>query len=130
VARLHLVRHSFRPLLGGCELRDLLHFGLGATANAVVNSIACNADNFVVGRRIGPASVGLYSRAYTLMTLPHAYGVSVISGVLFPTLSQVQTDRQRVQRGYLLSTQLTAMFVAPVVGSMAVVAPHLVSSLY
>jgi O-antigen/teichoic acid export membrane protein len=130
VWRVCAVRPPMRPLLGEHELKDLLPFGVGATANAIVNSLARNGDNFVVGRWNGPASLGLYSRAYALMNLPHAYGISAMSGVLFPALAQVQREPARVRRGYLLSTQLTALLVAPVMGAMAVAAPHLVPGVY
>jgi len=130
VAQLAVVRHSVRPLLARRELGELLHFGVGSAANAFVNYIALNADNFVVGRWIGTAGLGLYSRAYTLMNVPYTYGASMMSSVLFPALAQVQHETARVRRAYLLLTQLTAMVAASAMGTMAIVAPHLVRTLY
>jgi PST family polysaccharide transporter len=129
-SRLLMVRHGMLPLLAQQELKDLLRFGVGATASLVVNSLARYGDNFVVGRSMGAAALGLYDRAYSLMNLPFSYGAGVISGVLFPALAQVQTEPDRMRRGYLLATQVTAMIAAPVMGGMAVAAPHLVVSVY
>lgn len=123
-------RHPVRPLLGRRELGDLLHFGLAMSANACVNYLALNGDNFVVGRALGAASLGLYNRAYTLMNLPFTYAASVMSGVLFPAFAQVQGEPGRLRRGYLMMTALTAMLAAPAMGTLAVAAPHLVRTLY
>jgi O-antigen/teichoic acid export membrane protein len=129
-AALVVVRHSVRPLLGRRELNELLHFGFGSALNACVNYVARNADNVVVGRWIGAGGLGLYSRAYNLMNLPHTFAAGAMSSVLFPAFAQAQHDQVRVRRAFLLITKLTAMVAGPAMGTMAIVAPSLVSSLY
>jgi PST family polysaccharide transporter len=130
VARLLIVRHTWRPLIGTRELQDLLRFGVGAAAVSGVNYIALNGDNFIVGRTLGPASLGLYGRAYALMNIPYLYAANVMSGVLFPALSKVQADPGRLQRAYLVATRLAATIAAPILVALAVAAPHFVSAVY
>lgn len=129
-AQLAVVRHAVRPLLARQELGELLHFGLGSAASGCVNYVALNADNFVVGRWMGAASLGLYSRAYALMNLPYTHAAGVMSSVLFPAFAQVQGDPARLRRAYLLLTRLAAMVAASAMGTMAIVSPHLVPSLF
>lgn len=129
-AQLGVVRHPVRPLLGRRELADLLHFGVGATAIAFVNYLALNGDNFVIGRWSGATSLGLYSRAYTLMNVPFTYASLVASTVLFPAFAHVQAEPARIRRAYLMLTQLTALIAASAMGTMAIAAPHLVRSVY
>src|SRR5262245_27683469 len=126
IAQLMAVRHPSRPLLATRELRDLLGFGLGATASACVNYVALNGDYFLIGRLMGAFNLGLYTRAYGLMNLPHTYASGVMSGVMFPAFAQMRQEPARVRSGYLLVTRLTAMIAAPAMTTMAVVAPHLV----
>jgi PST family polysaccharide transporter len=95
-----------------------------------VNYVALNGDNFIVGRSIGSASLGLYNRAYLLMNLPFTYAASVMSSVLFPAFAEVQGDSARLRRGYLLMTRIMAMISAPMMVTLAVVAPYLVRTLY
>lgn len=123
-------RHAMRPLVGVQELRDLLSFGMGSTMSILANYIALNGDNFIVGRWMGTASLGLYSRAYDLMNLPHACSAMVMSSVLLPAFAHVQTEPGRLRRGYLQASQLTGMIGAPVTVALAVSAPHLIASLY
>jgi O-antigen/teichoic acid export membrane protein len=127
---LHAARHPLRPLVARRELGELLGFGAGVSLTHFVNYVARNGDHFVLGRWLGPAALGLYSRAYNLMALPLNHFGNVIGTVLFPALSEIAGDRERVRRGYLLGVQLTALLAAPVMAGMMVAAPHLVVGLY
>jgi teichuronic acid exporter len=125
-----LTRPPLRPLFARAELRDLFGFGAGMSLNHVVNYAARNGDNLIVGRWLGAAALGLYGRAYNLMTLPLNYLGSVIYSVLFPALSEIQNDRQRLGRAYLMSVQMTSLIATPVMAGLIVAAPHLVVALY
>jgi O-antigen/teichoic acid export membrane protein len=129
-AHLITVPHSVWPLLSRTELGQLLHFGVGSSLSGWMNYLARNGDNLVVGRAFGAESLGLYTRAYSLMSVPFTYSTGVMSAVLFPTLSQLQDDPGRLRRAFLLMTRVTAAISAPIMGTMAVVAPQLVVSLY
>lgn len=124
------VDHPMRPLLARKELSELLHFGAGAAGVSWVNYIALNGDNFIVGRLMGAASLGLYNRAYTLMNIPYTYAANVMSAVLFPAFAEVQGEPRRLGQAYLLTTQLTALIAAPAMCTLAIVAPNLVPALY
>jgi len=130
VAQLSVAAHPMTPLVAGREMGDLLHFGLGSGTSSWINYIALNADNFIVGRTLGAASLGLYARAYTLMNLPYTYAASVMSGVLFPAFAQIQEDVPRLRRAYLVMTRLTALVAAGSMGTMAIAAPYLIRTLY
>jgi len=129
-AQLVVVRHQVRPLLAWRELEDLLGFGGAAAVSACVNYVALNGDYFVIGRLMGAFNLGLYTRAYGLMNLPHTYAAGVMSSVMFPAFAEVQGEPARVRSGYLMVTRLTAMIAAPAMTTMAIVAPHLVRGLY
>ena len=130
IAQLAVVRHPVRPLLARRELGDLLGFGFPAAASGCVNYMALNGDYFVVGRLMGAVNLGLYSRAYGLMSLPQTYAAAVMSSVMFPAIAHVQREPARVRSGFLIVTRLTAMIAAPAMVTLAVVAPYLVRCLY
>jgi PST family polysaccharide transporter len=127
---LALVRHPCRPLLAPLEARQLLHFGTGGALNGALSHIAFHGDNLIAGRFLGLQALGLYSRAFSLMMLPLGYAGSTVFSVMFPTLSELRSDRERFARGYLMSIALLTMVTAPVLAGMAVAAPHLVTGLY
>jgi O-antigen/teichoic acid export membrane protein len=53
-----------------------------------------------------------------------------MSSVLFPAYAEAQREPDRLRRGYLMATRLTATVAAPAMGTMAIVAPHLVPTLF
>lgn len=130
VLSLIAVRAPVRPLIAACELRELLGFGTRVTVNGLVAYVGRNGDNFLVGRMLGAIALGLYSRAFNFMMLPINYLSSVLPQVLIPAFSEIQTDRARVGRGYLLGVQATVMATAPVMVGIIVAAPHLIQGVY
>ena len=128
VAQLGAVRHTTRPLLARRELFELLQFGLGASLSGIVNGLALNADNFVVGRWMGSVSLAFYDRSYQAMNLPFNYGAGVLATVVFPVFSQLQDSIEHLRRGYLLLTELTAIIAGPTMAIVIVTAPHLIVS--
>jgi O-antigen/teichoic acid export membrane protein len=130
IAQVSIVRHDLRPLLARQEMRELLHFGLGASGSATVNYVALNGDNFVVGRLIGTSALGFYNRAYNLMNLPFTYAANVMTTVLFPAFSEVQGDPVRLARSFLFVTELAGVIAGPSMVILAIAAPHLIHAVY
>src|SRR5262249_2262620 len=122
---LRISPHPMRPSLAFSEARELLNFGIGASLGTLANYAAVNGDYFVVGRWLGTTALGLYSRAYQLMTLPMYQTTSVISSVLFPVYAMIQDESERLRRAYLLSASLSAIVVSPMLAGLAIAAPEL-----
>jgi O-antigen/teichoic acid export membrane protein len=122
--------HAMRPSLCPAEARQLLNFGLGTTLTRLANYAAMNGDYFVVGRYLGTVALGLYSRAYQVMTLPMYQFSMVVSSVLFPAYAQIQHDAALLRRAYLNSLALSAIVVFPLLTGMAIVAPELMTGVF
>jgi O-antigen/teichoic acid export membrane protein len=122
--------HPIRPSFAIDEAKHLLRFGVGMSLARVMNYSANNGDYFVVGRWLGAQSLGLYSRAYQLMTLPVSEFSSIISRVLFPAYAEVQNEPERLRRAFLRSVSLTAMVVLPLLVGMAIAAPEIIRGIF
>jgi O-antigen/teichoic acid export membrane protein len=118
--------HSLWPSLARTELRQLFRFGSGLTLVRLCNYAAIAGDNFVVGRRLGETALGLYGRAYQVMTLPMTEFSEVVSGVLFPAYAEIQNDSERLRRASLASVALTSLVVFPALAMLAIAAPELI----
>jgi O-antigen/teichoic acid export membrane protein len=90
---------------------SLLRFGGIVTVNSLVVHIAYNLDKVMLGRFWGAEVVGLYGRAYQLITLPTDMITGPIGGVAISALSRLQDDRKRMwshfQKGYTLVLAVT-----------------------
>jgi O-antigen/teichoic acid export membrane protein len=109
---------------------DLWRYSRGLLGFGIVNYWSRNADNLLIGRFLGTTALGFYGRAYNLMLMPVTQMSSVLSTVLFPTLTKVQHDRERFARAWLMSTKASWVAGAPLGIGMAVTAPALVETLY
>jgi O-antigen/teichoic acid export membrane protein len=109
--------------------RDLLSYGVGSTLARVGNYAANQADNIIVGRMLGPASLGIYGRAYQFISMPANLFGTVTDKVLFPAMSRVQHDRAKLERAYRQSLAIIAMVTLPISGLLFVSAPEAVGVL-
>ncbi len=105
----------FRPgaLHKGSGIRDMLKFGANITAFDFVNYFQRNLDNILIGRVWGPGSLGLYSRAYSLLMLPITSIRGPINAVAFPAMSQLQNEPEAFRNYYLKTTSLIALLSMP-----------------
>jgi PST family polysaccharide transporter len=127
---LWLSPHPKRPSLASREARQLLAFGVGSSLSTLANYAAINGDYFVVGRWLGATALGLYARAYQLMTLPMMQFTSVISSVLFPVYSMIQDEDARLRRAFLNSVSLSAVIVTPALAALGVAAPEIMRGIF
>lgn len=109
------------------SLRDLWSYSGALFGFNVVNYWARNADNLLLGAVAGPGPLAFYSRAYALMLLPVQQGTQVLGRVLFPALTRMREDEDRLRRGYVRSLRLLAALTFPLSVGMASASPALVS---
>jgi PST family polysaccharide transporter len=126
VAMYLVTRHSLRPSFDGQAARELLGFGFGLSLAQIGAVISQQGDNFVVGRWLGPAALGVYGRAYTLMVMPATAFGKIVNRVLFPVMAQVQDDPRRLGSGYERACAVVALLTLPVSAFLWVVAPEFI----
>ena len=127
-----LVRHPVRPppwAVMAASARRLLGFGSAYSLSQLGNWVGLNGDNLVVTSTLGPAALGVYSRAYQLLVQPANLIGTVADKVLFPTLSRIQDDRERLARAYVLAGSLVALLTLPASVLLFVLAPEVVAIL-
>lgn len=83
------------------HIRDLLAFGIPLTGAKIANFVSLQADNVIVGKFLGVAELGAYSRAYALNTLPASLLAQSVDRSLFPVMSAAQADQGAIQRAIM-----------------------------
>jgi PST family polysaccharide transporter len=94
-------------------LGALLSFGGHLTGFTIVNYLARNLDNILIGWWWGPSAVALYDRAYKLLLLPVQRINVPASRVLAPALSHIHQDGRKWARAYCRSTMAILLVGAP-----------------
>lgn len=118
-----------RPRWHAHEARDLLRFGLPASASAMFFTAVRNVDYALVSARLSAAQVGFYYRAYTLAVDYQLKISNVVVRVLFPVLSRTDNPAAfRAARGRVIRLHTVVLF--PLLAILLVTAPELVPWLY
>lgn len=107
-------------------IRSMLHFGGLATCNSFVVFLAWNAEKLLLGRFWGADALGLYGRAYQLVTLPVQQLNTAVTGVAFPALSRIQHDAERLARSFLRGYSLLISSTVPITITCALFAEEIV----
>jgi O-antigen/teichoic acid export membrane protein len=122
--------HKLSVRFERAAFKDLVGTSSGFSVAAVANLIALQADNLIVGHFLGARSLGYYSRAYQLMTIPATALGQVVSYVFFPMLSRIQDDGARLQRAFLRGTAISALVGLPASVLIPIYAPEIVAILF
>jgi PST family polysaccharide transporter len=107
-------------------LKSIIKFSGNLLGFNIMNYWVRNGDNLLVGKFFGPIELGIYSRAYSLMLLPVTQITSVLSKVMFPSLSRLQNDIKKFKRIYFQTISLIAFITFPMMLGLFVVSFELV----
>lgn len=121
---------KFTLTLSRRGVTELLGFGSGMSLIAIINYFAANVDYLIIGKFLNPALLGLYSRAYHLCTLPLSRIVTALSAVMFPSLAEIQDDRAKLKRTYLMAVNIIALSTFPILAGLAMGAEFVIIGLY
>jgi PST family polysaccharide transporter len=108
------------------EIRSMLHFGGTFTLNCVVVYAAYNFEKVLLGRFWGADALGIYGRAYQLISFPTDYLNGAIGGVAFSALSRLQNDPVRLRSYFLKGYTLTVSMTLPVTLCCALFADEII----
>ena len=125
-----VARHNLRPLFSSGPFRDLFGFSFGMSLTSTVNFFALQGDYFVIGRLMDSASLGFYTRAYSLMQLPMRFIGRALSRVMFPVAARVQHQPERFRRAFLATFRLSMALSLASSLVLAILAPELIVALY
>jgi O-antigen/teichoic acid export membrane protein len=111
------------------SLRGLVGFGGYVFGAGVFSYLHRNADNFLVGRFLGPAKLGAYSIAYDVMQWPLLALATPIWNVFFPAMAKIREPRQ-IGNIWIRVTRLATAITAPAYLGMIVLAPDFVAVVF
>lgn len=110
----------------GIGLRSMLSFGGTLTCNSLVVYLAYNTEKILLGHFWGTTALGLYGRAYQLVSLPSDQLTGAVSVVAFPSLSRLQDDPPRLERAFLKGYSIILSLTIPTTVCCAIFADQIV----
>jgi O-antigen/teichoic acid export membrane protein len=108
------------------EIRSMLRFGGTLTLNGLVAYVAYNAEKVLIGRFWGADAIGIYGRAYYLVSIPTDNLNSAVGEVAFSALSRLQHDHTRFKSYFLKGFSLILGLTFPITIACALFADDVV----
>jgi len=105
---------------------SMIRYGGLLTLNGLVVYVAYNLDKVLLGRFWGAQVLGVYGRAYQLVSIPTENLQSAVGSVMFPALSRLQSDPVRMRSYFLKGYGLFLSLVMPITASCALFAEDIV----
>ncbi|MDB5437809.1 MAG: polysaccharide biosynthesis protein, partial [Caulobacteraceae bacterium] len=121
-----IVRTPQAPLFDFVAIRALCARGSGHYFLMIVGRISAEIDRAVVGRYLGPADLGFYSRASAAASFPGSIYSVVVDRVTLPAFAKVQAQRERLVAAYRSGLSLVAMLGLPLTVCLIVLGPDLI----
>jgi lipopolysaccharide exporter len=88
-----------------------------------------NIESLSIGRSLGAGALGLLNRAQMLASLPAEMAMRGLTRVMFPAMSAIQSERQRIADGFLVLLLLNCSTSTVMAAVMCAAAPDVVLAL-
>ena len=116
--------------VGLFEWRRVTKFGINMFAIAGVTSIADRATDFILGRTVGLAPLGIYSRAANLNNIVWE-NIHLVSGkVLFVDLAATKRSGQSLRESYIRINDINTVLLWPAFVGLATVSGPFIVAVY
>ncbi len=98
----------------GVGLVSMMRFGGIVSVDGFLTYLAYNTDKLLLGRFAGAETLGLYGRAYGLVSVPNLVLNQAVSGVAFSALSRLQADAGRFANYFLKGYSVFVAVTIPI----------------
>jgi O-antigen/teichoic acid export membrane protein len=109
------------------SLHRLGGFSAKVFAQRLLYYLHRNIDNLLIGRFLGPASLGAYSVAYNVMLVPFSRLSGPLQEVFFPAFARIQDDPRRIAGLWIRLVRVVGAVSIPSLAGLVVVAPEFVT---
>lgn len=119
----------FLPRITFKYARDLWSFSVWLSLGQIINTINWRFDQLLLGGLLGRSSLGQYSVGDNLAQLPTREALAPLTQPLYPALSRVSHDAERLRGAYQRTQALVTAVALPVGIGFALVASPLITVL-
>jgi len=105
------IKISFKPCLK--EASELFGFGSGMILLSLSNFLSNKGLNLVFGKVFAQDILGVYERASGLKSLPSSFLSNIINKVMFPVMSEIQDENERLLSIYKFGLGVSNSIMIP-----------------
>lgn len=121
---LSYVLHPYRPRFGLSAWRRLFGFSKWMLATNLVGFAYARVADFIIGRLLGPAALGVFSLGKEISMLPSSELAAPMQRAVFSGYAQISEDLGALRQAYVRVLSVLALVVMPAgIGLCLVAAP-------
>jgi teichuronic acid exporter len=103
---------------------EILRFGINVSFSGILLFFYNNSIFVIVGKVVGPVTLGYFSLAFQIISLPMQKLTINTNQVVYPVFCRLREDRAKLRNWYLRLSVLLGFLGIPTLVGMAVVAPE------
>ena len=96
------------------EWKELLSFGFGIVLLKLNNYVSSNGIILVLGKIFSPDILGVFERTFKIKTLPSTYIGTILDTIMFPAMSEIQNDNEKLFKIYQHSLGVVNTVLLPI----------------
>ena len=109
VAFLYYEKLDFSPALRGGHIKEIFKYSKWYVSGLLVNNLASQVDNVLVGKSFGATELGLYSRGYQFLIAPAILIGGIVDKVLFPLISKKKREQHKNTFEFFVASYFAVM---------------------
>ncbi len=117
----------FRPRFSLRHLGEMWSFSVWLSLGRAINTINWRFDQLLVGNILGQSVLGLYSVGSNLSQLPTREALAPINATLFPALSRIADEPERLYQGFRKAQSVLIYAALPLGLSLSLIAEPLIT---
>ncbi len=119
---------SWRPafIFEKRKFDQFFSFGVKVMGTNIMSSTSSSLSAAIIGRFLSITSVGIFNMSMNIIYFPSRITTMILSSVMFPILSHMQDDNERLRAAYFNILKVIATVVFPALMGMACIAPEFV----
>lgn len=112
------------------DLRGYIQFGKYHMGAGIIHYFNQRMDQIVIGALLGAQILGYYTLAFNLVIQPVTRINPILTRAMYPILSKMQNEPDRLRYGYMTMRQLLATINAPLLIGLAAISPNLIPTIF
>lgn len=108
------------------SFQGLFNYGSKMLANNLLTNLYLNLYNLVIGKKYSSADLAYYNRGFTLSNFPSVNISDVLNRVIFPVLTQLQDNREKMLEAYYKYLRLSHYIILPLMALVIILAEPLI----
>jgi len=95
------------------EWKELFYFSFGVILSKICNYLGLNGINLAIGKIFSPGLVGVFERTFRIKTLPSQYIGDILDKIMFPAMSEIQDEKEKLFQIYQVSLGIVNTILMP-----------------